>query len=106
MGEVWGQYNNYRANGLVGSGIVHVVLLGLILVGAAVGHQVVQQAKQREVVTPRCTFSRLIHTSNVLRKWSEVVAVVEIMIRCRHPREDSRNSRWCRLRRHRLCFAT
>jgi protein TonB len=50
VGEVWGHYNNYRANGLVGSGIVHVVLLGLILAGAAVGHQVVHQAKQREAV--------------------------------------------------------
>jgi protein TonB len=50
-GEVWGQYNNYRANGLVGSGIVHVVLLGLVLAGAAFGHQVVQQAQHRETVT-------------------------------------------------------
>ena len=50
-GEVWGQYNNYRSNGLVGSAIVHIVLLGLILAGAAVGHQVVQQATQREVIT-------------------------------------------------------
>ena len=50
-GEVWGQYNNYRANGLVGSGIVHVVLLVVVLAGAAVGHQVVQKAKQREIVT-------------------------------------------------------
>lgn len=50
-GEVWGQYNNYRANGLVGSGIAHVVLLGVILASAAVGHQVVQQARQREIVT-------------------------------------------------------
>lgn len=48
--EVWGQFNNYRANGLVGSGIAHVVVLGLILAGAAAGHQVVVQAKQREVV--------------------------------------------------------
>ena len=50
-GEVWGQFNNYRANGLVGSGIVHVVLLGVVLASAAVGHQVVQQVKRREVVT-------------------------------------------------------
>jgi protein TonB len=50
-GEVWGHYNNYRSNGLVGSGIVHVILLGLIFAGAAVGHQVVQPAKKREVVT-------------------------------------------------------
>jgi TonB family protein len=35
----------------VGSGIVHVVLLGIILAGAAVGHQVVKQATQRVVVT-------------------------------------------------------
>lgn len=48
--EVWGQFNNYRANGLVVSGIVHVALVGLILAGAAIGHQVVVQAKQREVV--------------------------------------------------------
>jgi len=50
VGEVWGQYNNYRANGLVGSGIIHVVLLGLILVGAAVGHKVVPEVRQREVI--------------------------------------------------------
>ena len=50
-GEVWGQYNNYRANGLVGSGIVHLVLLALILGGATLGHRIVQQDKQRETVT-------------------------------------------------------
>lgn len=50
VGEVWGHYNNYRSNGLVGSGIVHIVLLGLVFAGAAFGHQVVQQARQREVV--------------------------------------------------------
>jgi periplasmic protein TonB len=50
-GEVWGHYNNYRSNGLVGSGIAHIIILGLIFAGAAFGHQVVQQAKQREVVT-------------------------------------------------------
>ena len=50
-GDVWGHYNNYRANGLVGSGIVHAVLLAVILAGTAVGHQVVQHARQREVVT-------------------------------------------------------
>ena len=50
-GEVWGHYNNYRSNGLVGSGIIHVLLLGLIFAGAALGHEVVQQAKKRESVT-------------------------------------------------------
>ncbi len=50
-GQVWGQYNNYRANGLVGSGIIHVVLLSVIVAGATVGHQVVQQVRQREIIT-------------------------------------------------------
>src|ERR1700726_2519715 len=49
--QIWGQYNNYRSNGLVGSVIVHVVLLAVILGGASFGHHVVQQAKQREIVT-------------------------------------------------------
>jgi hypothetical protein len=49
--KVWGQYNNYRANGWVGSGIVHVVLMGLVLASAVFGHQVVRQAKQRDTVT-------------------------------------------------------
>jgi TonB family protein len=49
--QIWGQYNNYRSNGLVGSAIVHVVLLAVILGGATFGHHVVQQAKQREIVT-------------------------------------------------------
>ena len=35
----------------MGSVIVHIVLIGLILVGAALGHHVVEQAKQREVIT-------------------------------------------------------
>jgi periplasmic protein TonB len=49
--EVWGQYRNYRANGLVGSGIVHFVVLGLVLASAVFGHQVVRQATQRDIVT-------------------------------------------------------
>jgi len=49
--EIWGQYNNYRSNGLVGSFAVHVVLLGLILASAAFGHKVVQQVEKREIVT-------------------------------------------------------
>jgi periplasmic protein TonB len=48
---IWGQFNNYRSNGLVGSVIVHIALLALILSAATFGHQVVQQVKQREVVT-------------------------------------------------------
>ena len=49
--QIWGQYNNYRSNGLVGSAIVHLVLLAVILGGATFGHHVVEQAKPREIVT-------------------------------------------------------
>jgi len=62
-GKVWGQYNNYRANGLVGSGIVHIALLGLVLATAAVGHQVVQPA-QREFVTLIAPDSLILRVSN------------------------------------------
>jgi periplasmic protein TonB len=48
---IWGQYNNYRSNGLVGSAIIHVVMLALILGGAMFGHQVVQKVQQHETVT-------------------------------------------------------
>jgi len=48
---IWGQYNNYRSNGLVGSAIVHAVLLALILGSAVFGHQVVQKVQQHETVT-------------------------------------------------------
>jgi len=50
-GEVWGKFNNYRTDGLVGSVVVHVVLIGLLLAGAAFGHHVVEQANQRQVIT-------------------------------------------------------
>jgi periplasmic protein TonB len=48
---IWGQFNNYRSNGLVGSAVAHVVILGLILSGALFSHQVVQKIQQRETVT-------------------------------------------------------
>src|ERR1700733_5892531 len=48
---IWGQYNNYRSNCLVGSAVTHGVLLGLILGGAMFGHQVVQKVEQHETVT-------------------------------------------------------
>jgi protein TonB len=48
---IWGQFNNYRSNGLVGSAVVHVVALGLILGGAMFSHQVVQRVEQHETVT-------------------------------------------------------
>jgi hypothetical protein len=67
---VWGQYNNYRANGLVGSGIVHVVPLGLVLARAVFGHQVVRQAKQRDIVTIITPFP----DSYILRTFKKVVS--------------------------------
>ncbi len=48
---IWGQFNNYRSNGLVGSAIAHVIILGLILASALFGHQVVQKVEQHETVT-------------------------------------------------------
>ena len=47
---IWGQFNNYRSNGLIGSVVVHIVLLGLILSGAIYGHQVMVRQVQRENV--------------------------------------------------------
>src|ERR1700676_1997036 len=48
---IWGQFNNYRSNGLAGSAGVHIVLLALILGGATFGHQAVQAVQPRETVT-------------------------------------------------------
>ncbi|HEY1658490.1 MAG TPA: energy transducer TonB [Candidatus Sulfotelmatobacter sp.] len=48
---IWGQFNNYRSNGLVGSAVAHVIVLGLILSAGLFGHEVVQKAQEREVVT-------------------------------------------------------
>jgi len=48
---IWGQFNNYRSNGLMGSAIVHIAVLGLILSGVTFSHQVVQQVEKHETVT-------------------------------------------------------
>jgi protein TonB len=48
---IWGQFNNYRSNGLIGSAVVHVALLSLILSGVIFGHQVVERVQQRETIT-------------------------------------------------------
>jgi periplasmic protein TonB len=49
--EIWGQYNNYRANGVVVSAIVHIAVIGLLISGAFVSHQVVQRVTERQHVT-------------------------------------------------------
>jgi periplasmic protein TonB len=49
---IWGQFNNYRSNGLWGSMMVHAALFGLIAASAIFGHQVVvQQVQKHETVT-------------------------------------------------------
>jgi periplasmic protein TonB len=49
--EIWGQFNNYRSNGLKWSAGIHVVVVGLLLASAAIGPKVVQQVQKKEVVT-------------------------------------------------------
>jgi protein TonB len=48
---IWGQFNNYRSNGLKWSAIVHIAAVGLLLSGAMFGHHVVEQVQQHETVT-------------------------------------------------------
>ncbi len=48
---IWGQFNNYRSNGLAVSALVHVALIGLLLAGAIFSHSVVPQARPHETVT-------------------------------------------------------
>jgi len=48
--QVWGHYNNYRANGVAVSALVHIAVIGLLLSGVFVSHQITQK-QTREVVT-------------------------------------------------------
>jgi TonB family protein len=47
--EIWGKYNNYRTNGVVVSAIVHIVLIGLLLSGVFVSHQITVRAARQTV---------------------------------------------------------
>lgn len=49
--EIWGQFNNYRSNGVVVSTIVHIVVIGFLLSGAFFGHEVVARIAPKEEVT-------------------------------------------------------
>jgi periplasmic protein TonB len=49
--EIWGQYNNYRANGVLVSAIVHIALIGLLVSGVWFAPQVVQRVTERQHVT-------------------------------------------------------
>jgi periplasmic protein TonB len=48
---IWGQYNNYRANGIVVSAAIHLAVIALLVSGIFFGHQIVQAVPQHEVVT-------------------------------------------------------
>ena len=47
--EIWGRYNNYRANGLVVSAIVHIAFIGLLLSGIFVTHQITRRQTYQTV---------------------------------------------------------
>lgn len=47
--QIWGQYNNYRANGVVVSAIVHIAVLGLLLSGIFVTRQITQRETHQTV---------------------------------------------------------
>jgi protein TonB len=49
--EIWGKYNNYRANGVAVSAVVHAAIIGGLLSLTFLGHEVVQKVAPREVVT-------------------------------------------------------
>lgn len=48
---IWGQYNNYRSNGLAGSAIVHIVIIGLILFATFSSKNTIPLVKPHETVT-------------------------------------------------------
>jgi protein TonB len=48
--QIWGKYNNYRANGVAVSAVIHIGVIGLLLSGIFVSHQITQ-AQTRQVVT-------------------------------------------------------
>lgn len=49
--EIWGQYNNYRANGVVVSAVIHMAVIALLVSGAFFAPQIVQKVTQHEHVT-------------------------------------------------------
>jgi periplasmic protein TonB len=47
--QIWGQYNNYRANGVAISAIVHLAVIGLLLSGIFVSHEAVKKVTHETV---------------------------------------------------------
>jgi hypothetical protein len=52
LDEIWGSYNNYRANGVAVSAIIHAALIALQVSGVVFRQSIVQQiVPQRPTVT-------------------------------------------------------
>lgn len=47
--EIWGRYNNYRTNGVVVSAVIHIAVIGLLLSGVFVTHQITQRQTHQTV---------------------------------------------------------
>lgn len=48
--QIWGHYNNYRTNGVAVSAVIHIAVIGLLVSGVFVSHQITQK-QTRQVVT-------------------------------------------------------
>ena len=48
--EIWGRYNNYRANGVAISAVIHIAVIGLLVSGIFVTHQIALK-ETRQAVT-------------------------------------------------------
>ena len=92
---IWGQFNNYRSNGLVGSVVAHIIILGLILSVATFGHDVVKQVKHHETVMLIAP-SPETYALPIAKKLSAVVVAAAITTGCLRPREPSQNPLWNR----------
>ncbi|SRR5581483_4542753 len=47
--EIWGRYNNYRTNGVAVSAAIHIAVIGLLLSGIFVSHQIIQKPTHETV---------------------------------------------------------
>ena len=47
--EIWGRYNNYRSNGVAISAVIHVAVIGLLLSGVFVTHQITERVTRQTV---------------------------------------------------------
>jgi len=47
--EIWGHYNNYRTNGVAISAVVHIAVVGILLSGIFVSHQITQRITRQNI---------------------------------------------------------